>query len=105
LKNKSNPIVNNKIEYICKSYFNSSNSKNNINLKGKELNQNHIEEKEKITLQNKIKDIDKKYDSILKENKELKQLIHNKTNDFMKLYKDISTFKTELKHIKNKILI
>lgn len=58
-------------------------------------------EKENKLLKSKIEEIDKKFEVILKENRELKQLIKNKTEQFLRLHNDMDIFKKEIKNIKS----
>ncbi len=52
---------------------------------------------ENKTLKEKIKQIDEKYDIIIKENKELKQMINEKSKYMLKLHNDVLKFKNNLK--------
>ncbi len=57
-------------------------------------------EKENKVLKHKLEEIDKKFETILKENKELKRLIKNKTIEIEKLNSEMLNFKKELRAIK-----
>jgi hypothetical protein len=56
---------------------------------------------ENKVLLDKIENIDRKFNLIIKENKELKDLIRDKTNYISKINYEISNFNKEIKDLKN----
>lgn len=57
-------------------------------------------EKENKILKGRIEEIDKKFEVILRENKQLKSMIKSKNEEFNRLHLEMNGFKKELKNIK-----
>jgi len=85
------------IDKQIKNILISCNSNNSPKLKY--LVNNSIQSENKI-VKLKIDEMNKKFDFILKENKELKQTIKNKSEMYKNLNKEMKIFKLELKKIK-----
>jgi len=86
LKSKNNKIINNEIEKIYNKCF---------------CHENKQIQKENKILRDKIEMIDKKYDILINENKNLKMLIETKTKNFKTINSKLDSFKKQISAMKN----
>ncbi len=88
MKSKNNENLNN---YISKLYEDSIKSESHNNL-----------EKENKFLKEKLNSIDKKFDTIMKDNHTIKSMIIAKTKSFSKIQSEVENLKKELNSLKSK---
>jgi hypothetical protein len=85
LARKNNRFVNLEIENICREVSDKESNKTESN--GGLLIQ-------------KVEDIEKKFDFLIKENKELKNLIQTKTKNICKIHTSMNLFRKEIANLK-----
>jgi hypothetical protein len=113
LKVKEDNQINREVENIINGYTRNRdrdpslipvNNENSLNSNNASIPSNNPfttkVEKENKLLKTKIEEIDKKFELIMKENKELKHMIRNKAEEYNKLQLEMNSFKKELKNIK-----
>jgi hypothetical protein len=83
LAKKNNRFVNMELENLCKEFTGVSDSKTDSQM-----------------IKRKVDDIDRKFDYLIKENRELKKLIEFKTKGISKINTAMNLFRKEISNIK-----